>query len=273
MTTRDVRVRRRRRAHPRHDVVGRAGRRASSPCSPTATASTPAATSTWRRCSSASARSSTPPTTSATGARGRAGARRGHRDARHATSIRSPTGPVPIIPDSRSCSIGHSMGGLIAARFAQRYGDELSRARAVRAGRRRQPGVRDAARDGPDPGDPDRSVDPVPRPGGRRRLRRRPARVPRTVPQGDAASAAPAPPDGRRRRGHVRTICRRCGSTAPPTNSCRTTSPRRRWNGSRAPRCGTPSTTGRPTRCSTRRTSDEVLGEVADFLREVLDLD
>ena len=118
--------------------------------------------------------------------------------------------------------VGHSMGGLIAARFAQRYLDELTAlvlSGPIVGG---NPALGMLLELDPIPEIP---IDPAVLsrdPAVGRGVRRRSARVPRTVPQGRRCVPWSRPPTSSPRAARSVT-CRRCGSTAPTTSSCRTT--------------------------------------------------
>ena len=118
--------------------------------------------------------------------------------------------------------VGHSMGGLIAARFAQRYLDEL--AALVLSG----PVV------GGNPAfEMLLEMDPIPE------IPIDPAILSRDPAVGAAYAADPLVYHGPFHKATLRALansaltssppvarsatCRRCGSTAPPTSSCRTT--------------------------------------------------
>jgi alpha-beta hydrolase superfamily lysophospholipase len=128
--------------------------------------------------------------------------------------------------------IGHSMGGLIATRYAQRYGDELAALVLSGPAIGGNPEFEMLARDGPDP----RRAD-------------RPAVLSRDPAVGEAYAADPLVYHGpfqardargfgaavqpRRRRAARSATCRRSGSTARTTSSCRSST-----RGRRSRRCG-----------------------------------
>ena len=97
------------------------------------------------------------------------------------TLARSENPGLPLV------MIGHSMGGLIATRYAQTHPGRARCARALGSGDRCEPGDRGAAGARPDPRGPDRPGGAVTRPGGRRGLRRGPARLQRPVQARDVA--------------------------------------------------------------------------------------
>ena len=89
-------------------------------------------------------------------------------------------------PDVPLVLLGHSLGGLIATRYAQARGglDALVISAPVIGG---NPEIEALLGVGPDPRGADPTGGAVTRPRGRSRLRRGPARLPRPVQAGDAA--------------------------------------------------------------------------------------
>ncbi|GAA3308737.1 hypothetical protein GCM10020295_71550 [Streptomyces cinereospinus] len=107
----------------------------------------------------------------------------------HAVAERARTA-YPKVP---LALIGHSMGGLVAARYAQRHGGALAALvlSGPVIGTWDTPGR--AARPGRDPRHPRQPGRPLPRPGRPGRLRRRPAGVARPDEAADAEGLRPDP--------------------------------------------------------------------------------
>ena len=169
--------------------------------------------------------------------------------------------PLPVV------MVGHSMGGLIATRYAQRSRRRARRAGAERAGDRARPGAREGWLEDP-PSDPiDGAV-----------LSRDPA-------VGEAYAADPLVYHGgwkvptlrgvhrRRRRDRrgprLRRRCRCSTCTAVTTSSCRPGSPSPWWSGSRATTQELVVIDGARHEVFNETDQAETIGRVADFAERV----
>ena len=118
------------------------------------------------------------------------------------TSTPSPTGLVPIIPDCRSCSSGTRW--VVSSPLGSPSAISTSSAPSSCPDRSSAATRRSSCCSGWTRSRRSRSIRRSCRgPGGRRRLRRRPARLPRTVPQRDVAGVGDVRPRGGRWR-HAR---------------------------------------------------------------------
>ena len=216
-----------------------------------------------------SARRCTRPTTAATG--GPTGDRRWSRTARRsrttcttcADAARAEHPGLPVV------LIGHSMGGLIATRYAQRFGDELTALVLSGPAIGGNPALRALL-----------EMDPIPE------IPIDPAVLSRDPAVGEAYAADPLVYHGPFQRDDARALfaahraasrraaasatCRRSGSTARRTSSSRSSSPARRSSTSAAPTFEEHVYDGARHEIFNETNRDEVLDDVIAFLRGAL---
>ena len=165
--------------------------------------------------------------------------------------------------------IGHSMGGLIATRYAQRYGDELDALVLSGPAIGGNPAFEQLLAMDPIPEVPIDPARAVARPERRRGLRRRRARLPRPVPARDARAAVRR--DRARRRG--RLVRRPADALDPrlgrPDRPAGPDAPGDR-HAPRAAASASTSTRAHGTRSFNETNRDEVLTDVVGFLRSAL---
>ena len=166
--------------------------------------------------------------------------------------------------------IGHSMGGLIATRYAQTHQGELDAlvlSGPVIGGNPEVQGLLDARSD---PRGPDRPGGPLARPRGRRRVHGRSARLHGPVP-GARPSSHCSRPWTASTKGRASATCRCSGSTAPTTGSRRSSTRERRWSGFAVQRTEEKVYEGARHEIFNETNQDEVLDDTVEFLRRTLE--